>query len=55
MAKNGAPCKGRVGPVKGRSQTKTPSGRYVKLNTSTGQFMEVKADKAPFKGVRRGN
>ena len=44
----------RNGAVKGRSQTKTPSGHYVKRNASTGRFMDVKtSDKTPFKGVRR--
>jgi hypothetical protein len=54
MAKNGGPGKGRVGAVTGRSQTKTPSGHFVKRNTTTGQFMDVKtSSKAPFKGVRK--
>ena len=44
----------RNGMVKGRSQTKTPSGHYVKRDTSTGRFMDVKtSDKKPFKGVRK--
>ncbi|WP_200898777.1 hypothetical protein [Candidatus Rhodobacter oscarellae] len=44
----------RIGAVKGRSQTKTPSGNYVKRDTSTGRFMDVKtSDKSPFKGVRK--
>jgi hypothetical protein len=43
----------RKGMVKGRSQTKTPSGHYVKRDTETGQFMDVKSDKKPFKGVRK--
>ena len=43
----------RVGAVRGRSQTKTPAGNYVKRDTSTGRFMDVKSDKKPFKGVRR--
>jgi hypothetical protein len=44
----------RKGAVRGRSQTKTPSGHYVKRNTKTGQFMDVKtSDKKPFKGVRK--
>lgn len=44
----------RNGAVKGRSQTKTPSGHYVKRDVSTGKFMDVKtSDKTPFKGVRR--
>lgn len=43
----------RNGAVRGRSQTKTPSGNYVKRDTETGRFMDVKSDKRPFKGVRR--
>jgi len=53
MAKNGPKGGGRIGPVKGRSQTKIASGNYVKRNTKTGQFMDVKSDKAPFKGVTK--
>lgn len=53
MAKNGPKGPGRIGPIKGRSQTKTPSGNYVKRNTQTGKFMDVKSDKAPFKGVTK--
>ena len=44
----------RNGMVKQRSQTKTPSGNYVKRDTKTGRFMDVKTtDKTPFKGVRK--
>lgn len=44
----------RNGMVKGRSQTKTPSGNYVKRDTKTGRFMDVKtSSKTPFKGVRK--
>ncbi len=43
----------RNGAVKGRSQTTTPSGHYVKRDTTNGQFMDVKSDKTPFKGVRK--
>jgi hypothetical protein len=43
----------RVGQVTGRSQTNTPSGHPVKRDTTTGRFMDVKADKKPFKGVRK--
>jgi|TARA_R110001599_G_scaffold353798_1_gene598056 hypothetical protein len=44
----------RNGAVKNRSQTQTPSGHYVKRDTDTGRFMDVKtSDKKPFKGVRR--
>ena len=55
MAKNPPICDGhRKGAVKGRSQTKTPSGHFVKRNSATGQFMDVKtSSKTPFKGVRK--
>lgn len=44
----------RIGAVRDRSQTQTPSGHYVKRDAETGRFMEVKTtDKTPFKGVRR--
>lgn len=44
----------RKGAVRGRSQTQTPSGHYVKRNASTGRFMDVKtSSKTPFKGVRK--
>ncbi len=42
----------RNGAVRGRSQTKTPSGHYVKRDAETGRFMDVKtSDKTPFKDV----
>lgn len=55
MAKNNPVGDGhRIGAVRGRSQTQTPSGHYVKRDTETGRFMDVKTtDKTPFKGVRR--
>ncbi len=44
----------RKGAVRGRSQTKTRSGHYVKRDASTGRFMDVKtSSKTPFKGVRK--
>lgn len=44
----------RNGAVKGRSQTQTPSGHYVKRDAETGRFMDVKtSSKTPFKGVRK--
>jgi hypothetical protein len=52
MAKNTG-SGSRIGAVRGRSQTKTSSGHWAERNTSTGQFTNVKADKAPFKGVRK--
>lgn len=55
MAKNGIPGDGhRNGAVKGRSQTYNPkTEQYVKRDTSTGRFMDVKQDGTPFKGVRK--
>lgn len=55
MAKNNPVGDGRrVGAVRERSQTQTPSGHYVKRDTETGRFLDVKtSDKTPFKGVRR--
>lgn len=55
MAKNAPPGDGRrVGAVKDRSQTQTPTGQWVKRDTTTGRFMDVKTSApAPFKGVRR--
>jgi hypothetical protein len=43
----------RVGAVKGRSQTVSPSGHSIKRNARDGRFLDVKSDKKPFKGVRR--
>ena len=44
----------RNGAVTGRSQTRTKSGHWVKRNSETGRFMDVKTtDKSPFKGVRK--
>lgn len=44
----------RKGAVRDRSQTKTSSGHYVKRDTKTGRFIDVKtSDKKPFKGVRK--
>lgn len=44
----------RNGMVRGRSQTYNPTtDRWVKRDTSTGRFMDVKSDGTPFKGVRK--
>lgn len=44
----------RKGAVKDRSQVYNPStGHYVKRDTNTGRFIDVKSDGKPFKGVRR--
>lgn len=44
----------RNGAVKGRSQTFNPkTEQWVKRDTETGRFMDVKKDGTPFKGVRK--
>ncbi len=44
----------RNGAVKGRSQTYNPkTDRWVKRDSESGQFIDQKADKKPFKGVRK--
>ncbi len=55
MAKNPPSGDGhRIGAVRERSQTQTPAGNWVKRDTETGRFMDVKTtDKTPFKGVRK--
>lgn len=55
MAKNPPSGDGhRIGAVRERSQTQTPSGNWVKRDANSGRFMDVKTtDKTPFKGVRK--
>lgn len=55
MATNGPSGDGhRNGAVKGRSQTYNPQNdTYVKRDSLTGKFMDVKSDGTPFKGVRK--
>jgi len=44
----------RHGAVRERSQTQTKSGHWVKRDSNTGRFMDVKtSSKNPFKGVRK--
>ena len=44
----------RNGAVKDRSQTyNTRNDHWVKRDSSTGRFIDQKADSKPFKGVRR--
>lgn len=44
----------RNGAVKVRSQVFNPSiGNFVKRDSSTGRFLDVKSDGKPFKGVRK--
>ncbi|ASZ00492.1 TPA: hypothetical protein ACUJK1_001633 [Streptococcus agalactiae] len=53
MAKNGPKGGGRIGAVKGRSQSHNPkTGLYTKRDTSTGKFMDTKTTGGKFKGVR---
>lgn len=54
MAKNPPIGDGhRIGAVRQRSQTYNPvTQQYVKRNTETGRFMDVKQDGTKFKGVR---
>ncbi|WP_316812252.1 hypothetical protein [Pedobacter heparinus] len=55
MARNGKTGDGhRNGAVKDRSQTHNPkTDQWVKRDTDTGRFMDVKQDGTPFKGVRK--
>ena len=44
----------RKGAVKNRSQVFNPTtGNYIKRDTQTGKFIDVKSDGKPFKGVRK--
>jgi hypothetical protein len=44
----------RKGAVDNRSQTHNPkTDRWVKRDDDTGLFIDQKADKKPFKGVRK--
>lgn len=44
----------RVGAVRKRSQVyNSVNKRWVKRDTATGQFMDIKNDGTPFKGVRK--
>ena len=44
----------RHGAVDDRSQTHNPkTDQWVKRDTETGRFMDVKHDGTPFKGVRK--
>ena len=52
MAKN-TRRSSRTGAVTGRSQIRTPSGTWVKRDTSTGRFTEAKKSGGSFKGVRK--
>lgn len=44
----------RIGAIRDRSQVLNPkTDQYVKRDTNTGRFMDVKQDGTPFKGVRK--
>jgi hypothetical protein len=43
----------RRGSVDDRSQFQRPDGHWVKRDTTSGRFMDVKADGDRFKGVAR--
>ena len=43
----------RKGAVTGRTQFKRADGRFQKRNERTGEFMQVKDDGDPFKGVAK--
>lgn len=54
MATNPPKDNSRVGMVRQRSQTFNPTTEtWVKRDTETGRFMDVKSDGTPFKGVRK--
>jgi hypothetical protein len=54
MAKNPPKGAGRRGAVRNRTQVMNPvTKHYVKRNSKNGQFMDVKADKKPFKGITK--
>ncbi len=52
MAKNTG-NNSRKGSVKNRTQTKAPSGNWVKRDLDTGRFMDQKKGGEPFKGVAK--
>jgi hypothetical protein len=44
----------RIGSVKDRTQVHNPhNDTYIKRDTDTGRFMDVKSDGKPFKGVAK--
>jgi len=54
MAKNGPKGHGRIGRITQRTQVlNTHNERWIERNTQNGQFLNVKADKKPFKDVRK--
>lgn len=54
MATNPPKDGARKGAVRQRSQLQNPkTGLYIKRNSNTGQFMDVKTTGGKFKGVRK--
>jgi len=54
MAKNPPSGDGqRRGAVRSRSQTQNKDGYWVKRDSRSEKFLDVKSDKKPFKGVRK--
>ena len=54
MATNGAKGSGRQGAVRERTQVLNPvTNQYVKRDSNTERFMDVKKDGTPFKGVTK--
>lgn len=54
MATNGPKGKGRRGAVRKRAQVRNPkSKRWTKVHGKSRKFTDQKADRKPFKGVRK--
>lgn len=54
MAKNNDKHDGFLnGAIRDRSQVHHPNGHWIKRDADSGQFMNVKHDRTPFKSVRR--
>jgi hypothetical protein len=54
MATNPPKGPGRKGAVRERSQVQNPKNdNWTKRDTETGQFIDQKQDKKPFKGVTK--
>jgi hypothetical protein len=41
----------RVGAVRGRTQFRSGTGHYVKRDSTTGRFLDVKSERTKWKGV----
>ena len=54
MATNNDPIDGHLnGAIRDRSQFQLPNGHWAKRDRDTGQIINVKHDRAPFKSVRK--